>query len=297
MRIALATCSTLPAWERDDVPLLAALRARVDAVEQPSWDDPAIDWSSFDAVLIRTTWDYQDKREAFIAWAQHVAACTRLFNPAAVVRWNTDKTYLRELEALGVPIAPTTWFAIGQRCDLAQLVGERAIARGFLKPVIAANARGTFRFDARNLAELAAAQQHLQERLASEAMMLQPYLSTVEREGELSAIYFDGALSHAVRKIPVPGDYRTQDDYGARDQPITLEPDAAALTERTLAGFATLARERGWPEHLLYARVDMLRDESGRWLLNELELVEPSLFFRHDAHAAERLASALLARC
>lgn len=298
MRIALATCSTLPAWERDDAPLHAALRERGVTLEQPVWDHPEVDWASFDAVLIRTTWDYQSKREAFIAWADRTAACTRLQNPAAVVRWNTDKTYLRELEALGVPIAPTTWFEVGQPHELARAVEQRGIVRGFLKPVIAANARGTFRFDAHDPAQLAAAQQHLVRSTASEPMMLQPYLSAVEREGELSAIYFDGELSHAVRKIPVPGDFRTQDDYGARDEPITLAPDAAALAELALAGFKMITRERGWgTRELLYARVDMLRDGSGQWLLNELELVEPSLFFRHGPHAADRLATALLARC
>jgi len=295
MRIALATCSTLPAWECDDAPLLAALRARVD-VEQPVWDDPEVDWSSFDLVLIRTTWDYQSKREAFIDWAERTAACTQLLNPAPIVRWNTDKTYLRELEAVGVPIAPTTWFEVGQPHALASIVQQRGLTRGFLKPVIAANARGTFRFDARDPHELAAAQQHLLQLTATEPMMLQPYLASVERDGELSAIYFDGALSHAVRKIPVAGDYRTQDDWGARDEPITLAPEAAALAELALTGFAAIARERGWPHELLYARVDMLRDDSGQLVLNELELVEPSLFFRHGPHAAERLATALLAR-
>jgi hypothetical protein len=295
--IGLATCSTVPAWECDDAPLLAAFRARVDEVQQPIWDDPEVEWSSFDAVLIRTTRDYQSKREAFINWAARVGACTRLFNPAAIVRWNTDKNYLRELESVGVAIAPTTWFDVGHPHELARIVEQRGLARGFLKPVIAANARGTFRFDARNPAELAAAQQHLLSMSATEPMMLQPYLHAVEREGELSAIYFEGELSHAVRKVPVAGDFRTQDDYGAHDEPIVLEADAAALAARTLEGFATLARQRGWEPTLLYARIDMLRDESGAMVLNEFEVVEPSLFFRHGPHAAERLAKALLARC
>jgi glutathione synthase/RimK-type ligase-like ATP-grasp enzyme len=296
MRIALATCSTLPAWERDDLPFHAALRAHA-TVEHPVWDDPEVDWSRFDLVVIRTTWDYQQRREAFIAWATRVAACTRLQNPAPIVRWNTDKTYLRELEAVGIPIAPTTWFEVGEQPSLDHIAAQRGLTRGFLKPVIAANARGALRFDARDTTSLATAQQHLLEMIAVEPMMLQPYLPAVEREGELSLIYFDGVFSHAVRKIPVAGDFRTQDDHGARDQPLALADDAAALAKRTLAGFATLARERGWDPGLLYARIDMLRDESGQLVLNELEVVEPSLFFRHSPHAAERFAAAVLARC
>lgn len=302
MRIALATCATLPAWERDDEPFHAALRRRLapigGVVELAIWDDPDIDWASFDLVLIRTTWDYQGKREAFIQWADRVGACTRLLNPAAIVRWNTDKNYLHDLEAVGVPIAPTTWFEVGQPCELAPIVEQRQLARGFLKPVIAANARGALRFDARIPAELAAAQSHLSRLIASEPMMLQPYLPAVESEGELSAIYFDDVLSHAVRKIPVPGDFRTQDDHGARDQPIDLEPAAAALAELTLAKLGVIARERGWTHELplTYARIDMLRDPSGQFVLNELEIVEPSLFFRHGPDAAERLTAALLQR-
>jgi glutathione synthase/RimK-type ligase-like ATP-grasp enzyme len=296
MRIALATCSQLPAWERDDLPFHAALRALA-SVEHPVWDDPAVDWSRFDRVVIRTTWDYQQRREEFIAWTERVAASTRLHNPAPIVRWNTAKTYLRELEAVGVPIAPTTWFEVGQRHSLARITAQRGLARGFLKPAVAANARGAFRFDARNAAELATAQSHFERLTEVEPMMLQPYLPAVEHEGELSLIYFDGVLSHAVRKIPVHGDFRTQDDHGARDEPIAVADDAAALAERTLAGFATLARERGWPPELLYARIDMLRDESGQLVLNELELVEPSLFFRHAPEAAGRFAAAVVARC
>jgi hypothetical protein len=298
MRIALATCRVLPAHERDDLPLLAALREHGVQVEQPIWDDPAVDWRAFDAVLIRTTWDYQDKHPQFVAWAERVGGCTRLFNPAPLVAWNTHKQYLRELERCGVPLADTVWFAAGQAHDLAKAVHERGIKRGFLKPLVGANARNTLRFDAREVAELAAAQKHLEQLTASVDMMLQPYLASVEREGELSAIYFDGALSHAVRKVPSAGDYRVQDDWGAHDEPTVLEPEALAVCEQTFAGLTACVRQRGWDVALplLYARVDLLRDDDGRFVLNELEVVEPSLFLRHGPAAAHTLARALLSR-
>lgn len=298
MRIALASSRSLSVHERDDVPFHAALRERGVHVEQPIWDDDAVDWSDFDAVLIRTTWDYPDKHPQFLAWIERVAACTRLFNPAPLVVWNTHKQYLRELEQHGVPLADTAWFAAGQQHDLAAEVQARGITRGFLKPLVGANARNTLRFDVADPAQLAAAQAQLARLTQSMDMMLQPYLASVEREGELSAIYFDGVLSHAVRKVPVAGDYRVQDDWGARDEPITLEPEALAVCEQTLTATAACVRQRGWDLALplLYARVDLLRDDAGRFVLNELEVIEPSLFFRHGPDAAQTLARALLRR-
>jgi glutathione synthase/RimK-type ligase-like ATP-grasp enzyme len=298
MRIALATCRSLPPHERDDLPLLAALRERGVEVEQLVWDDDAVEWSRFDAVLLRSTWDYQDMHAQFLAWAERVAGCTRLFNPAPLVAWNTHKQYLRELEQHGVPLADTVWFAAKLDHDLAASVRARGITRGFLKPLVGANARSTLRFDATNPTELAAAQDHLTSLTQRVDMMLQPYLTSVEREGELSGIFFDGVLSHAVRKVPAAGDYRVQDDWGAHDEPVVLEPEALAVCEQTFAGMAARFRQRGWDIALplLYARVDLLRNDGGRWVLNELEIVEPSLFFRHGPMAAHTLARALLSR-
>ncbi|PRQ06432.1 ATP-grasp domain-containing protein [Enhygromyxa salina] len=298
MRIALATCSTLPSHEHDDRPLHAALRGRGVTVEQPIWDDPGVDWSAFDAVLIRTTWDYHHKHAAFVAWAERVGASVPLFNPAPVVAWNTQKLYLRELEQRGVPLAETAWLDAGQPHDLRAIVRARSMTRGFLKPTLGANARDTLRFDAHSEAELAAAQAHLTRVTATTGMMLQPYLGSVERQGEVSAIYIDDVLSHAVRKVPVAGDFRVQDDYGARDEAIELDREQLEICGQTLAALGSCVVAHGWSLQLplLYARVDLLRDDDGRWVLNELEIVEPSLFLRHGPTAAERLTHALLRR-
>lgn len=298
MRIAVATCSTVPSHEHDDLPLHAALRERGVSVEQPIWDDPAVEWSTYDAVLIRTTWDYQDKLAAFVDWAARVGACVPLFNPAPIVAWNTDKLYLRELETHGVPLAQTAWLDAGQVHDLPTIVRDQGITRGFLKPVVGANARDTLRFDARNPHELEAAEAHLARVSKLTAMMLQPYLSSVERVGEVSAISFDDVLSHAVRKVPVAGDYRVQDDYGAHDEPVALDREQLEICGQTLAALRSIADTRGWDLALplLYARVDLLQDDAGRWVLNELEIVEPSLFLRHGPEAAKRLTDTLLHR-
>lgn len=285
-RFALATQRDLPAWEHDDDPLYAALDRRGIAWERPAWNDPEVDWAAYDLVVPRTTWDYAWDRAAFVRWIDRVAGLAPMVNPPEILRWNTDKRYLRELEQAGVPIAPTVWLAAGDRPDLPALLAERGWSRGFLKPVFGQAARETLRFHA-TPEGLAEAARHLDRMLASEPMMLQPYLPAVEVEGERSGIYFAGQLSHAVQKVPVPGDYRVMDDFGASDLPTELDAAALAVCTRTLAAL---------PRRLAYARVDLLRDADGAWVVTELELVEPSLFFRHaPSEAADRLIDALLA--
>ncbi len=287
MRLGLATCSELPAHEHDDTGLHSQLRERGHEVGFPVWDDPQVDWSTFDSVLIRTTWDYQEKLPAFAAWAEHAHTQTRLFNPIQVVRWNTHKGYLRELARLGIPIAPTTWLPRGTRANAADILVERGWHRAFIKPAVGATARETLPFGER---DLAAAQAHLDRLLPHEDLMVQPYLSSVETLGELSAVVIDGQLTHTLRKVPVAGDYRVQDDFGATDEPWPLDAKAAAVVDAAI-GFM---HERFGP--LLYARVDLLQLDDGSYGLNELELVEPSLFFRHGPDAVQRLVSAWEAR-
>ena len=286
MLVATATCSNLPAWEVDDQPLHAALVKCGVEVVQPAWDDPAFDWSSCDACLIRTTWDYMDRRDEYLAWARRVAAVTKLYNSYELVRWNTHKGYLRDLESRGVPVAPTVWIETGSSIDLRGVLAEKGWQKAFLKPVIGATARETLRFEATQ-AGIEAASRHLRRMLVNESMILQPYLASVETEGELSVIMIDGEFTHAVRKTPVAGDYRVQNDFGAADKPVTLQD-----------GELNLAREivEKIDVEWLYARVDFLRDRDGELKLSELELVEPSLFFRHCPQAADHLAACLCRR-
>ena len=288
MRIALASCADLPEWEVDDLHLHAALRDRGVAVVVRPWDAAGVAWSDCDAVRVRTTWDYPDRPQAFLSWAASVGP--RLHNPAAVIRWNLDKRYLKALSQAGVPVAPTVWLEPGARVDLGATLRSEGWDAGFLKPVVGASARATHRFSRE---EAGAAQGWLAPVLAREAMMLQPYLPEVEGFGEVSAICVEGEARHWVRKVPVPGDYRVQDDHGASDGPFLPSPTDAALAARVLAA---AARVLGRPRPLLYARVDLLRDNGGRWVLTELELVEPSLFFRHGPDTAGVLADALVAR-
>ena len=291
MRIALATCSNLPSFEVDDRPLVEVLETLGVEVLQPSWDDCSFDWRSVDACLIRTTWDYMDRCDEFVAWAEKAGSLTKLFNSSAVVRWNTDKCYLRELEDDGVACVPTLWLERGSTPDVGAMARERGWDRAFLKPTVGASASGTFRFETDEVG-VRAATEHLVNLLPTKSVMLQPYLHSVETLGELSALIIDGQLTHGVRKVPVKGDYRVQDDYGASDERFEFTPAESALSHEIV----TLASERLGEKDLLYARVDYLRSEGGELLLNELELVEPSMFFRHAPEAARVLATSLLAR-
>ncbi|MED5373978.1 MAG: hypothetical protein VX899_23370 [Myxococcota bacterium] len=286
MRIALATCQELPDWEVDDHPLHAAFRARGVELSIPVWDDPQVDWEQFDAVLIRTTWDYSTKHREFLAWVERVG--DKLHNPPKVVQWSADKSYLRALAKEKIPTIPTIWLDRYQDLNLEFI--WPGWERGFIKPQIGAAARETLRFSE---AELPKAEAHIKRMLRSEDVMLQPYLDSVELEGELSAIFIDGRLSHGVQKLPPKGDYRVQDDHGGTDRPVDLAPKTVALCIKTLAATAKVLELE---QPLLYARVDFLRGKKGQLLLTELELVEPSLFFRHRPQAAEELAEALLRR-
>lgn len=281
MNIALVSCDNLPGWEVDDQPLIDALDAKGATVHRPAWTED-VDWNQFDISIIRTTWDYHSRKVEFVKWCKKVP---RLYNNAKIVEWNTHKSYLRELEQHGVLIAPTVWIPKGSPIDLNNIMKELKVEKGFIKPQVGASASDTLRF---STTEYDNAQLFLEQHNHQD-MMVQPYLESVETAGELSAVFIDGKFTHGVQKIPVKGDYRVQDDFGASDMPYTFTPDEIELMTRTL-DFVPMHEE------LLYARFDYLRDDCGKLVLNELELVEPSLFFRHSENSALLFADAILNR-
>ncbi|WP_379581019.1 ATP-grasp domain-containing protein [Nonomuraea mangrovi] len=250
--------------ERDLV--IAAWRAAGIDGQAVRWDDPEADWSAFDAAVVRSVWDYLDRREEFLAWARATAGVTRLLNPAAVLETNTDKTYLREL---GVPTVPTHWSADGMPQWSEYVV----------KPTVSAGARDTIRTTDR-----AVAQAHAQALEASgRTPMVQPYLDMVEAEGETSLLYFNRTFSHAVRRNAMLAGGQSLAD-NSRAEPRTPADDQVELAEKVLAAVQG---------ELLYARVDLIRLPDGSPALMELELTEPYLFLRYAEGAAANLARAL----
>ena len=205
-------------------------------------------------------------------------------------RLNTHKGYLAELGQAGAPLADSQLLARGTRPALAAILAQRGWARAFIKPMVGATARRTLRVGP-SPAAIVEAQSRIDAWLAEEDLLLQPYMASVETEGELSVVMIDGEITHGVRKVPTPGDYRVQDDFGATD--ALWEPDDEA---RRLARHVEEQARRIVAADLLYARVDFLRADGGGLVVNELEAVEPQLFFRHNPGAGGRLADALLAR-
>lgn len=285
MKLAILTCSKIPQGVADDQGLFEALKNTGIEVHIHAWDAP-IQWSDYDACLFRSVWDYQEQPTKFLHWLEQTEPVTQFINSAAIIKWNTDKKYLKELADFGVSIAPTVWLDANKTHDLKTLINQFDATQYFLKPVIGADSSGTYRFS-NNGDELIAAQKHLDEISKSHEMMLQPYLNSVETQGETSGMFFASNYSHGVRKIPVNGDYRVQDTFGATDVPYDLNAAEMALSKACLY---FLAEKFGT---IVYARFDFLQDADGSVYLNEAELFEPSLFFNHDPLAAARLAQSI----
>ncbi|MFI9425208.1 RimK family alpha-L-glutamate ligase [Streptomyces achromogenes] len=283
-RIALATYDPGPEPGRDtDLPVLVlALRDAGADAEARHWDDPAADWAGYDLVVIRSTWDYSWRAAEFAAWVERTAALTRLANPAPVVRWNTDKRYLGELAAAGVPTVPTRYIAPGETAALP--TGHEFV----VKPTSGAGARFAARYTP---AEHDTALRQL-ARMHAEGFtaMVQPYMPGIDVRGERALQFFGGRLLHASRKGAVlsPGTPYDADKVAhpglERWQP---SPAELAVAERALAAVP------GTPE-LLYARVDLVDGDDGEPRLMELELVEPNLFLGLHPQSLPRVTEAIL---
>ena len=254
-------------------PELAARRLSAALV---AWDDPAVDWSAFRLCVIRATWDYHLRLPEFLAWAERVAAQTALWNPLDLVRWNTHKSYLRDLERQGVAIVPTVWAPRGTGLDLAALLAERGWTEAVVKPAVSASAYATRLVTSETIAQ---GQTHLDALLAERDMMIQPFLASVTTTGERSLVYFDGALSHTILRSPALGKDTTAD--------TGLIPNDAE--EAAFAGHVMQTFNR----ETLYARVDIAHDDAGDLRLMELELVEPWLGLELAPDAATRFAAAI----
>jgi glutathione synthase/RimK-type ligase-like ATP-grasp enzyme len=267
----------LPAPEAEDFALVAAAgQAAGLCFEHAYWDDPTLADRGYDALLIRSCWDYVDRLEAFLKTMESLAArgC-KVVNPPSVLRWNAHKTYLRDLAAAGVPCIDTLWL---DRLD------PHAVARGFetfdaaeivLKPQIGSGSRDTIR-----LKRNAWSEGDLIAGPRSEAM-LQPFLASLETEGEISLFFCFGHCTHAIRKRPAPGEWRANlmDAVITPHDPTTAQKDTAS---------AALAAA---PSGLAYARVDLVL-AGGTWRVIELELIEPRLYFAYAPSAAALFVSA-----
>ncbi|HEU5106068.1 MAG TPA: hypothetical protein VFU11_09520 [Solirubrobacterales bacterium] len=282
-RIAIATCAAYEELKVDDRLLGEALESRGAEAVPVVWDGAQPRWQDTDLCLVRSTWDYHDKHEEFLAWTQEVAQATTLHNPADVIAWNSAKTYLRELGERGVPTVPTVWVDRGSGTDVEEILTREDWPEVVIKPVVDLGAKNLHRVRA----GAGAAGDALAAVLARSDGMVQPFLPSLEAEGELSLVFIDGAFSHAVRKVPAAGDFRVQSIWGGKAEATTPAADCLELAERAIAHLT---------EPPLYARVDLVAGADGSLLLIELELIEPNLYMGEHPRAAAALAEAALLR-
>jgi glutathione synthase/RimK-type ligase-like ATP-grasp enzyme len=286
--VALVTCARLPDLDRDDQALLTPLAALDIRAVPAIWDDPSVDWDRFALSVLRSTWDYTDKRREFVEWARSVP---RLANSAAVVEWNTDKRYLSELEAGAVAVVPTTWLSPADGVALPES-GEYV-----LKPSIGAGSMDAGRYDLADEGARMRASTHAQRLLANgQTMMLQPFAAAIEERGETGVMFVAGRFSHAIRKaVTLTSEMANQVDALYVQERIEARQASAAEIDIARRAIDVAARATG-ERDLLYARVDMVPDADGAPMIMELELTEPSLFMATDAAAPQRFAESIAER-
>ena len=305
--IALVSARAAQDLDEDLAPLRRALEEAGARAVVANWDDPEVDWGSFDLALLRSTWDYSFRMPEFRAWADVVSSVSRLLNPLSVVTWNTDKHYLAELEGRGVPIVPSVFIEPSggptdapsagapresarepEREAIVRFLEEHGTAREIVvKPAVGSGSRDVQRHPRTDLAAIRA---HVARLTSSgRSAFLQPYLERVNTQGETALMYFAGRYSHAVRKGPLlrAGEGPTQLLFAPEEiTPRVAAPEELAVADRVLAATP------GAP--LLYARVDLIRDDADQPRLLELELTEPSLFFNYAPGSAQRFAREII---
>lgn len=267
-----------------DGPLIDELVRRGVDVVTPNWRDPQVAWESFDLAVVRTTWDYVEHRDEFVRWAAETGELTRLLNTPEVLRWNTHKSYLLELEERGAPCVPTAWLARDDRIDLGALIRARGWSRAIVKPAVGAGSQGLERVDVPVTAD---AQAHLDRLLDADDALVQPYLPAVETRGELSVVVIDGTATHAVRKVPGSGEFRVQQQFGSDYRQEVLDDGVVRLAE-------WIVESTG--HDLLIARVDLIETDEGALQLVELEATEPDLYVTIVPAVAGHIADAMLGR-
>lgn len=298
MRVAHLTSVDPDVLAHDlDRPFLEAAFTRSGIESVPcAWEDDGVDWDEFDLVLVRSPWNYVENEAAMRRFLARFRESSRFHNPVGVIEWNLDKRYLRELAALGVPVIPTAY--VDSRAGLDGALGAVEAAEVVVKPTVSAGSRLTGRFvvgdrRARELAEAI-----LDD---GRAVMVQPYLTSVDTEAEYAVIVIDGEIAHRARKAQIldVGGTFTGGGYRELLTPAPPDDELDRVARQTASACRDLARDRGWlPEghELLYARYDIARSDQGAAVLLEAELFEPALFLPIAPDSAAVVAAAVQRR-
>lgn len=281
-RICFVTCRRWPGISESDALAQRALERRGREVAGLAWNDPRADFEPFDALVLRSNWDYHHAPGQFLDWlADRESAGARIWNPPALVRWNLGKDYLIELAARGIPAVPTV--IVDDPARLPDLMAARGWATAVLKPLVSASAHDTRLVP---LAAAPAAAAALARGEIRQPAIAQPFVEEIRTAGEWSLVFIDGAFTHAVLKRPAPDDFRVQSSLGGRAEAARPPAGIVAAGQRALAAL---------PLPPLYARIDGVQTR-GAFVVMEVEVNEPGLFFTQAPEAAERFAEALLSR-
>lgn len=263
---------------KEDRLVMEALERLGLKTQKVAWSDSSFNWSNTKIALFRTTWDYAEKFTEFSDWLMDVSIKTKLVNDYETIVWNLDKHYLNDLKRAGVNIVETCFLEPGETRTLQEIHDELGWDMTVLKPCISASAKDTYKLSPDNIADH---QKRYAELVQDESMMLQPFQQDILDRGELSLMLIGGEYTHAVLKVAKPGDFRVQDDFGGTVQDYT--PTQAEID-------LAIAAIKACEYTPLYARVDIVNDNSGNPAISELELVEPEMWFRKNEKAADMLA-------
>ncbi len=284
--IALITTKLEDFFVVDDALAIEALRSRGHRVSEVPWRDQEFDWSRVDLAIIRTPWDYQSDARGFLQFLERVSGLTQLQNPLSVVQWNMDKRYLLKLKELGLPIVPSIQVNTVDPGQLAQWQMALGASKLLIKPLVGANADGIVVFeDAEEL-------HGVSSEFWCDGVLVQPFLEAIEEQGEVSQHFFAGHHSHSILKVPKRGDFRVQEEHGGDIQPYRPSVKLTRESERVLQ---VIEKQLNLVRPLLYARLDWVwwGEHADDWRLMEVELIEPSLYFRMHPDAPANFANAI----
>ncbi len=248
--------------------------------EEVSWRNENVNWSDYDSVIVRSTWDYQNDSEKFIGVLEKINCVSHLENDLDLMKWNMNKNYLFDLEQKGVKIVDTIWERKFNRNLAHEYFDKLGTDEIIIKPNISANADNTFRLTREKLDKNLG---QLEKIFTAREFMVQPFLNSIIEEGEYSLFFFDGKFSHSVLKKPKENDFRVQEEHGGNIQPFKVSSELISIAENIIKKLSTIP---------LYGRVDLVRTKENEFALIELELIEPSLYLNKDDQSPAKFVKA-----
>jgi len=279
-KVALLSMDSLENFHTYDKLLIEPMKTLGWIAEEISWRNENVDWKDYDAVIVRSTWDYQNDPEKFISALEKINNVSHLENDLDLMKWNMNKNYLFALEQNGVTIVDTIWEKSFNPSLANEYFDKLRTDEIIIKPNISANADNTFRLYKENFNEHLSM---LEKIFSTRDFMVQPFLKNIIKEGEYSLFFFDGKFSHSVLKKPKEKDFRVQEEHGGNIQPKNVSTEMISIAANIFKKLSTIP---------LYGRVDLVRTNENEFALMELELIEPSLYLNKDVDAPFRLAKA-----